>query len=402
MNNNRLLDPGEDLNSNGNLDLGCQVPLSEDQSFKVTWQRGGIPQVNEKIILSTTRGALSSNEVITGSDGSATFSVSSRTSATSPADAGNAIITVRTQRADGPSQQFELKFVARTAFSITVQANPSTIGVNPTGTNTERSEILAVVRDPENNLVFGKVVTFVLSDVTGGRLTQGSAITDDFGRASTVYIAGPSSSASGGVTVTATVADTPSVSTTVTLTVAKKALFVAIGSGNSLEKDALGAKYSAPHSVLVTDAGGAPVVDTSVALSIYPSFYAKGYVDSSGEKAQITITAACPNEDVNRNGLLDPGEDTNGNGRLDPGNVITVDNSTLKSGSNGFADFNVVYAIHYATWVNAEITAHITAAGSESSDILDFVTYCLKADADAKTCPLASPFGSSKTCFDAN
>lgn len=402
LNNNRLLDPGEDLNVNNILDLGCQVPLDEEQSFQITWQRGGAPQVNERIVLSTTRGILSSNEVITGLDGSATFSISSRAATTSPADAGNAIVTVRTQRADGPSQQFELKFVARAAASITAQANPSTIGVNPTGTDTERSEILAVVRDAENNLVYGKVVNFVLNDVTGGRLTQGSAITDDFGRASTVYIAGPSSSASGGVSVKATVADTPSVSATVTLTVAKKALFVAIGSGNTLVKDTPGIKYSAPHTVLVTDAGGTPVADTTVMLSIYPSYYYKGFIDSSGENTQITITAPCPNEDVNRNGLLDPGEDINGNRRLDPGNVITVDNSNLKSGVNGFGDFNVVYAIQYADWIDAEITAFITAAGSESSDILNFTTVCLADDVKNKICPLPSPFGVSKDCSNPN
>jgi len=393
-NNNRILDLGEDLNENGVLDLGCRVPLqlTEGQRFNIHWDEGGVAQVNEKIILSTTRGRLDKNEAITDFNGDATFTIKPS------GDAGDAIITVRAEKPSGPSRQFNLKFVAAEAMFLTLQVNPAVIGTNPIGTETEQSEILAVVRDPEHNLVFGKRVNFILEDITGGRLTQGSAITDDFGRASTLYIAGPSSSASDGVKITATVADT-SISASANLTVAKKSLFVAIGSGNKLTRDdeTDGTRYNVFHTVLVTDANGTPVSDAEVTLGIYPVLYIKGaaLVDADGN---VTLDPEiqsnyCFNEDINRNGILDASEDLNSNNQLDPGNVITVDKLNLKTGSNGYADFNVVYAIQYAFWVRAEITARLTVAGSESQDVLYVNTGCEAADAKKGICPLQNPFG---------
>jgi len=392
-NNNRLLDLGEDLNENGVLDLGCRVPLqlSEGQRFNLHWDEGGVAQVNEKIILSTTRGNLDKNEAITDFNGDATFTLKPS------GDAGDAIISVRAEKPSGPSLQFNIKFVAAEANFITVQVNPAVIGTNPIGTETEQSEILAVVRDPENNLVFGKRVNFILEDITGGRLTQGSGITDDFGRASTLYIAGPASSASDGVKITATVADT-SISDSASLTVAKKSLFVTIGSGNKLEKDAEtgGTRYNVFHTVLVTDANGTPVSDADVTLGIYPLVYYKGVAKL--EEGAIIFdpeepSFGCPNEDINRNGILDPGEDLNNNKQLDPGNVITVDKLNLKTGSNGYADFNMVYAIQYAFWVTAEITARLTVSGSESRDVLYVSTGCEATDANSGLCPQGNPFG---------
>ncbi|OAD22625.1 Ig domain-containing protein group 1 domain-containing protein, partial [Candidatus Thiomargarita nelsonii] len=111
----------------------------------------------------------------------------------------------------------------------------------------------------------------------------------------------------------------------------------------------------------------------------------------------------CPNEDVNRNGILEPGEDTNGNGRLDPGNVITVDNLNVTTGqpsanhptapATGYADFDVLYAIQYARWVQAEITARTSVAGSESSTSVPFKAVCLQKDVEDNICPQQSPFG---------
>jgi adhesin/invasin len=392
-NNNRILDLGEDLNGNGVLDLGCRVPLqfSEGQRFNIHWDEGGVAQVNEKIILSTTRGQLDKNEAITDFNGDATFTLKPS------GDAGDSIVTVRAEKANGPSRQFNLKFVAAQAQSITVQVNPAVIGTNPIGTETEQSEILAVVRDPENNLVFGQRVNFILEDITGGRLTQGSAITDDFGRASTIYIAGPVPSASEGVKITATVVDS-SVSASATLTVAKKSLFVTIGSGNKLIKDTetSGTRYNVFHTVLVTDANGTPVSDAEVTLGIYPLFYYKGFAKL--EEGKIIFDPerdafACPNEDINRNGILDPGEDTNNNNQLDPGNVITVDKLNLNTGSNGYADFNMVYAIQYAFWITAEITARLTVSGSESRNVLSVTTGCEAGDGTSGLCPQQNPFG---------
>ena len=393
INNNRVLDEGEDVNQNGKLDLGCQVPINlpagVGQQINIHWDEGGVNQVNEKIILSTTRGRLDNNEIRTDLiNGDASFTVFPG------GDTGNALITIRAERPDGPSRQIALKFVAQEARTITIQANPAVIGVNLGGATNEQSEIVAVVRDPENNLVFGKRVDFALNDISGGRLTQGSAITDDFGRATTVYIAGPSSSAANGVEITAQVADAPDVSKLATLTVAKRALFVTVGSGNELEKID-GRKYNVFHTVLVTDANGTPVSDAEVTLSVYPLLYSKGGTFSF--ECNLGGSSCCPNEDQNRNGLLDQSdlltEDTNGNEQLDPGNVITVDNLVLTTDDTGFADFNVSYAIQYAQWITVEIIARASVAGSEGSNRLQLDTICLDADAVKNICPIQNPFG---------
>jgi adhesin/invasin len=300
---------------------------------------------------------------------------------------------VQSEKPGGPSRQFTLRFVATNPKFINVQANPAVIGVNVAGTETQQSKILAVVRDADNNLVAGQQVEFLLTDISGGRITQGSAITDDFGRVSTTYIAGPSASAANGVAIKATVTGT-AIAEVVNLTVAQQSLFVTIGSGNTITAEG-GVRYKVPFTVLVTDSNGTPISDAAVILSVYPYQYAVGTVSVDKDKKATYDATACNNEDINRNGLLDPGEDLNSNNRLDPGNVITVDQLTLKTGTNGYADFNLVYAIQYAGWVKAEITARSAVAGSESSDTLLFTTTCLAGDVPDH-CPLADPFGTTK------
>ena len=92
--------------------------------------------------------------------GKATVSVSSTTS-------GPAVITASST---GVSTQVGIEFIATNPTAIAVQASPSTISVSA------QSTITAVVRDPSNNLVEGKLVTFSLADVTGGTLSVASAL----------------------------------------------------------------------------------------------------------------------------------------------------------------------------------------------------------------------------------
>ncbi|MDM8566971.1 Ig-like domain-containing protein [Candidatus Halobeggiatoa sp. HSG11] len=397
-NNNGILDIDllEDVNGNGILDLGCRILLNQEQSFEVTWQKGGSPVFNE-INLSATRGILSSSSITMNQpDQPARFTINSN-------NAGPATIIVNGNRASppGPTLQFEIKFIAEKAQFVNVQANPSVIGTNPVGTDNERSEILAVVRDPNNNLVADKQVNFLLNDISGGKLTRGSAFTDDFGRATTEYIAGSSSSAANGVQITASVADNSTISSSVNLTVAEKDLFVKLGSGNTLEGD--GIRYKVYHTVLVTDSNGTPVSDAEVILSIYPLTYTKQSFEIVEESIIYGDSFSCPNEDVNRNGILDLNlnEDVNNNNQIDPGNVVTVDKLKLITDSSGFADFNVVYAIQYARWVNVEITARTEVAGTESSDTLQISTICSIEDVTKQLCPRANPFG-AQDCHQPN
>lgn len=75
------------------------------------------------------------------------------------------------------------------------------------------------------------------------------------------------------------------------------------------------------------------------------------------------LAATCPNEDLNRNGVIDSGEDVNGNLQLDPRKSdvsITLVGAT-KTDANGVAVLQLEYPQNIASWVKYKIT--VTAAG---------------------------------------
>lgn len=383
---------------------GTEINLNTQQEFVVHWDKVGTPQANITLNISATRGNLSTNIVNTDSAGNASFTISGTNS-------GPAVITA-SATGGGPTAQINIEFIATVAARVDLQANPSTIGVNTSNSDIQQSNILAVVRDPANNLVKGKLVNFNLQDITGGRLFPASAETDSFGRASTVYTAGLSSGAADGVKVTATVVGT-SVRDEVRLTVAAKSLFVTLGTGNKIVVDGP-TRYKFPYTVLVTDAAGVAIKETDVVLKVLPVSFRKGNYDWNGKTWVATEFVKCPNEDTlsvdpgkNFNGILDAGEDSNGNGRLDPGNVATFDVggivNTVETDANGFADFFIVYPQDFATWVDVQLSATTAVSGSEGSDLREFQLPVAAADLsneDASPPGQPSPFGIGNSCND--
>lgn len=382
----------------------AEINLDTPQEFLVHWDKGiNSPQANQSINVSSTRGTLSANNILTDTNGDARFTISANNS-------GQAVITVSVS-GGGPSAQILVDFIATQAHLMTLQADPVTISVNTLGSEAQQSEITAVVRDPENNLVKGKLIDFSLTDVTGGRLFPSSATTDSFGRASTVYFAGISPSAADGVKVTATVVDTPSVKAFVELTVAAKSLFVTLGTGNKIEEDG-STRYKYPYNVLVNDANGVAITDTEVILSVLPTRFYKGwwypYPKEDPERWEPNPTYGCTNEDNlpsspegdRLNGILNAGEDLNNSGKLEPGNVATFDSGgtvkTVETDANGFADFYIVYAKEYAFWVDVRLSATASVAGSEGLDQKEFRLVGLASDyTDVNVSPPGnpSPFG---------
>jgi hypothetical protein len=298
---------------------------------------------------------------------------------------------------------------------MTLQANPGTISVNPPGTAEERSTITATVRDANFNLVKGVTVNFTLFDVTGGEISPASAVTDEFGQASTVYTSSSTASALNGVRVDAAVQGF-GVADSVTLTVAQRSLFITLGTGNTIVEPNP-TTYEFPYSVLVTDTAGLPVPNALVTLNVVPvaaatgqTAYFKGFYELSppppGEAPWVqVVTASCFNEDANQNGILDPGEDFNNNGRLDPGNVATVSANNLTTDASGFAFFNVVYAQELANWVRVELTARASVAGSEATEVTRFILPILARELtnkDASPPGNPSPFGVAASCANPN
>jgi protocatechuate 3,4-dioxygenase beta subunit len=400
---------------------GAEVRLGEDQEIVVHWDEAGVPQGGQTINFFATRGVLSAASATTDGNGDARVTISS-------ANAGPAAITATATAADGPSSQIEIEFVATTPTSLILQANPTTVGINAEGSTDQQSIITAIVRDASGNLVKNQTVSFTLTDVTGGSIFPPSAVTDSFGRASTVYTAGAAASAQDGVIIDAEVAGTIDCEPTdpipsgpcdrVTLTVAQQALFVTVGTSNVIQPLSE-TQYAKPYSVLVTDANGNPVDGAVVELNLFPTRYQKGFYalvfDESGTcigwGKVLTVSAssslpnpdnadqACDNEDVNRNGLLNPGEDINNNGTLEPGNVATAPTS-VTTDATGFALFSIVYAKEF-TWVEVELEARTTVAGSEAFSTARFFLPGLVDDFnDCEVAPPGqlSPYGLATTC----
>ena len=81
---------------------------------------------------------------------------------------------------------------------------------------------------------------------------------------------------------------------------------------------------------------------------------------------------------------MDAGEDLNNNGKLDPRPVATFDSGglvkTVETDANGFADFFIVYAKEFAFWVDVQLIATASVAGSEGRDQRTFMLTGLAAD----------------------
>lgn len=406
------------------LPTSNQVNLQSLGAVTVHWDRNGVNQSGQNLTFSLTRGSfattlpcpvlpVSTMPAITDSSGNATVSVCSD-------NAGPSVISATAGDA-GPSAQASIAFVATTPALLVLQASPTTVGVNDPGTTTQQSVITAVVRDASGNLVANQQVNFSLTDVSGGQIFPASAATDDFGRASTIYTSGAAPSAQDGVFIRAAVG---SVSGQVTLTVARQALFVTLGTGNLINTPS-STQYSQPYSVLVNDANGNPITNATVELNARPTRYEKGFYslffDSNGACTgwgkvrtvrgvidPITGTfvvrddadQACDNEDSNRNGTLDAGEDFNNNTILDPRIVVSVP-PTVLTDATGFALFDITYAREF-TWVEIELEARTSVQGSEATSRARF--FLNGVASDFTNCSVSPPgqvsaFGIATTCI---
>ncbi len=378
---------------------GTEIPLGQNMQLVVNWQTGGVPNSNQTVNFSTTRGALNpaNGSVTTDGSGNATLTISST-------NAGPAVITAT--NAAGTSTQLAIEFVATTAATLELQAAPFTV---PTS---GQSALTAVVRDAAGNLVKNKTVVFQLDDVTGGSLTVGQAVTNSQGRAQSFYNASTTTSASDGVKVTAFVQDTPTATDQVSLTVAQRELFISIGTGNEIEEPNT-AQYRKEWVVQVTDSQGAGVNGATLSLSVHSVRYWEGvraYVDPPGQWMTRPGTEALPvqgclDEDANRNGILDPLEDANGNGRIEAGNIVTAvaqgGGTTITTDQNGFALIDVFYPQEFAYWLEVTLEARAAVQGTEYAALTTFVLPGLASDfasEDISPPGVSSPFGTDGIC----
>ena len=387
---------------------GMQVNLNTNQTVTLRWLNNSDPVVGQTINFATTRGTLSATSDVTGTNGEASVTITSN-------NAGPASITA--SESGGLTTNVVLQFIATQPDSIDVQGDPAT--VTPNG----QSNITAIVRDPNNNLVTGATVNFTLDDTSGGSLRDGSVTTNTNGVAGTVYTAG-STSASEPATITATVSGTAIVDT-VNITVGGQALRITLGTGNELQEPTT-TTYAVPYVAIVTDAAGNPAPNANFRLSVLSVAYQKGTKQFTNNGADAdpnndnqpdafvpgytvgpdpdSFGMGCMNEDTNGNGVLDTGEDINNSTQLEPGNVATVP-STLPLDQNGSAEFTVTYPQNFSQWVRVRLRAIASVQGTETTSDATFILPVLASDvSNAAVAPpgQTSPFGTVGDCANPN
>ncbi len=369
-----------------------EVALGATQAIRIRRTSAGVALAGQTVVFSTTRGSITPASAVTDAAGEATASVTS-------ANAGGAVVTAATGAVEST---LPIEFVAATPATAELQPDVFTIGPNQSATLT------AVVRDAAGNLVKNQTVVFTLADVTGGTLSVGSAVTDSQGRAQTAYRSSSTTSASGGVRITATVSGT-AISDVVDLTVARREVFLSLGTGNTISEPN-SAQYLVEYAVQVTDANGSGVAGVPVSMRMLSTRYYKGTRTAPSTaggswSTSYSVVGGCADEDVNRNGTLDAGEDTNGNGRVDAGNVVTVSPASVVTDASGFALVNVTYPQEHAYYLDVELSANATVQGSEYVRSARFLVPGSAADfKDANVSPpgIVSPFGKAASCLDPN
>ena len=321
------------------------------------------------------------------------------------------VATVTAAVAGGPTAQTRLEFVAPLsgASKLAVQAEPAVLRASTAASGEQASVISAVVRDgAANNLVKNAPVVFtIVSDPSGGFLRQaGRVYTGSDGLARAVYVAGPADSGRDGVLIQARIdgAAQAAASGQVSLTVARQALSIKLGTGNQVRE------YSASvlqkeFAVFVSDSAGNAVPGVAITAAAWPSRYAKGYYVWEADKPEFPDTGvwrlalphySCPNEDVLRNGIYDAAYDRNGNGVLDPGIPLTV-SASGPSDALGMATVTVSYPRNYGSWVQLALTVRGTVSGTEASTTAELPLATLASDFSARRVPppgRISPYGS--------
>ena len=309
----------------------------------------------------------------------------------------------------GVSVQADVEFVAPLTpqATITLQADPAVIGANTAGSTSQRSTLRAVVRDgtAENNLVKNAQVGFTIqSDASGGSLSSPSVVlTDGDGMASVSYIAGQASTGVDGVVVQAQLQGVSNSSATARLTVTKKSLFISAGSGNALDGSD-SSTYRKTYTVFVTDAAGNPVPDVIITAAAWPKLYYKGYLQYSDAATSWVVAQQqeCPNEDQNRNGMLDANEDENKNGHLDPGIPLNLSTGG-KTDSTGTTTVTLTYPRDRANWLNVELTIRGNSSGTEATYVGYTLLPGLFSDFNRKDVSppgVNSPYGQANVCSD--
>lgn len=383
---------------------GCQLVVLSLSGFGAT----GVTVTNP-------RGTVHSDSACaTGSSSSLLVPLSSGTASAyvkAPSAGDSTLLATATDGTTNASTTLLVKFIALTPATIAVQGSPTTVGLGGS------SNLSALVKDASGNPVAGKTVTFTAPN-GGGTPSPAQAITDDAGRASTVFKADPSISGKDSVTVVATVSGT-TVTGQTSLTVSGNAVNVVLGTDNLIETIEP-VSYRKKFAAFVTDTAGNPVPNQTVTVALnYLGFWKGNWTlipdPPTAVKWQQNVNSPeCVAEESNNNGIIDGTEpgDLNGNGVFEPNGSALVrppegaqntTSVTIVTGAGGSAEFWLEFPRNYASWVEADIIATAVVAGRNSASRISLVLpFPASEITDDTVAPpfVRSPFGLGSSCFD--
>jgi hypothetical protein len=279
------------------------------------------------------------------------------------------------------------------------------------GDSENTSLITATVTNANDEPVGGAWVSFTIENPTGGgeSVTETVAQSDGSGTATTTFKSGSISSDSNGVTLRGRVINAPAEpEATVVIIIGGTAGSVVVNKSTTIESVNNDASYKLPFSVAVADANGTAVSGARVSLGIWPNRYWTGYWEKVGDEWVVVWTGGAPNEDTNRNLVMDAGEDDidtwvcsdtddsgandnayitaggSGDGQLTPQNSYagTIPDSVVTD-SDGQATFDLIYPKDVAAFLEVEISASTTVSGTETKSLKYQILPVLKGDEEA-------------------
>jgi hypothetical protein len=389
----------------------------------------GNPIPNATVKLGGTIAGLAAETMVTTLSGSATKSF------LAPSTAGIYTISASGNGVNAADYQLQVFSSAIPPAIIpagavpSLSASPNVLAINAPGSATNKSTLRFLFLDAANQPIQNVRVRF--SDVTTGLAAVGSSIssgtttlfTDASGSVTAQYISGQNSSPTNGVTVKACysandfASGTCPSSITASMTVAGQALAVSVGDDNLLAKGP--GTYIKRFAVTVADTAGRAVANAPVDISVDLTHYGKGsffspYRLANGNPVAEPISVVpqdlldsypsattnpsttnervwCANEDINRNGNVDPGEnidgslDGNSQATLEPRKsdlIVSYEDPTVTTtNASGILVIKVEYSQRFATWLAYKVRVTANVSGSQGMAERLFVTNFVVDDA---------------------
>ncbi|MFZ5466722.1 MAG: Ig-like domain-containing protein [Pseudomonadota bacterium] len=231
----------------------------------------------------------------------------------------------------------------------------------------------------------GTLVSYQISASTGGGeyITLPTDDTDPAGIALSQLVAGSTASAANGVKVRACVVGTNKCAEE-SLTIVDQPGSITIGEATIIRPTADDTAYEYPLSVIVSDVNGGLLSGVPVNLSVWPVEFATGCRNAEGAPINCSDLAYTfyPNEDLNMNVTRDVSESPTA-GRTDcgsgscallpPNSAAGTLPSSVTTGSNGLATFNLTYLKEQASFLRVRVTARASVQGSEVETSKEFV-----------------------------